>query len=58
MEAPVLRWRVAASARARNSDEELETITTIERANTVQLSDDAIAVVGGGELHQAALRVR
>jgi len=38
--------------------EELETITTIERANTVQLSDDAIAVVGGGELHQAALRVR
>ncbi|MFV8752458.1 hypothetical protein ACNOYE_18075 [Nannocystaceae bacterium ST9] len=38
--------------------EEVETIATIERANTVQVSDDAIAVVGGGELHQASLRVR
>lgn len=33
-------------------------LATIERANTVQLADDAIAVVGGGELHRASLRVR
>ncbi len=38
--------------------EELETLATIERGASVQVSDDTIAVVGGGELRQASLRVR
>jgi hypothetical protein len=38
--------------------EELEELHTLAGAQSVQLSDDAIAVVGRGELHQASLRVR
>ncbi len=49
----VLRLACASPAGLR----EVQTLARVERAVSVQASDDAIAVVGGGELRRATLRV-